>query len=340
MPRKVRRLIDPSNWPIVPRLSVAPVLTALLPMLIAGSINLNASLTRVRASELHNLQQLAAATAGRVDQFIRDTRYLLNYFGWSNEVIRSVAHGDPSDAERIKLAETMARLLSANPDIELLMVLDRTGKVVASSKEEYLHRDLSFREYFKEGVAGRHYLSHFEIGTSSGKPGLYLSMPVRAPTGLIGGVAVMKMTGGAITGIVDAILPRGRSAFLLDADGVIIHHPDSRLLHHSLIPLPGRLQNTITQEHRFGKDTVKPANLPEAGSLERFLYTVIGDAVNVAARLESMTKDVPGNPILINAAPYEGIRHRGGLKLTGMGQLAIKGRSEPVHVYAIGDEAA
>ncbi|TAL21240.1 MAG: hypothetical protein EPN94_12545, partial [Nitrospirae bacterium] len=124
IPGKLRHSVNPSNWPIVVRLSVALVLTALLPMLIVGYISLDASLTRVRASELHNLQQLATATAGRVDQFIRDTRYLLNYFGWSSEVIRSVADVPPGDADRVKLVETMARLLSANQDIELLMVLD------------------------------------------------------------------------------------------------------------------------------------------------------------------------------------------------------------------------
>ena len=58
----------------------------------------------------------------------------------------------------------------------------------------------------------------------------------------------------------------------------------------------------------------------------------------VAARLEAMTKDVPGNPILINAATYEGIRHRDDLRVTDLGLLAVKGRSEPVHVYAVGGE--
>lgn len=277
IPGKLRHSVNPSNWPIVVRLSVALVLTALLPMLIVGYISLDASLTRVRASELHNLQQLATATAGRVDQFIRDTRYLLNYFGWSSEVIRSVADVPPGDADRVKLVETMARLLSANQDIELLMVLDNTGKVVASSKAEYLGRDLSFREYFKEGQGGREYLSHFEIGTSSGKPGLYLSMPVRAPTGLIGGVAVMKMAGNAIATIVDAIHTHDRTAFLVDADNVIIHHADPRLLHHSLVALPQQLQDTIVQERRFGKQPLVSADIPElAGALKNLRD--VGDA--------------------------------------------------------------
>jgi class 3 adenylate cyclase len=73
----------------------------------------------------------------------------------------------------------------------------------------------------------------------------------------------------------------------------------------------------------------------QVGSLERFLYTVIGDAVNVAARLESMTKDVTGNPILINSATYEGIRHRDDLKIEDLGPMAVKGRVEPVHVYGV-----
>jgi class 3 adenylate cyclase len=73
----------------------------------------------------------------------------------------------------------------------------------------------------------------------------------------------------------------------------------------------------------------------QVGSLERFLYTVIGDAVNVAARLEAMTKDVDGNPILINGATYEGICHRDDVSARDLGLLQVKGRSEPVHVFAI-----
>lgn len=600
------RLLNPLAWPIAVKLGVALVLTALLPMLIAGYINLQASLKRVEQAEAHNLEQLATANAGRLDQFIGDSQHLLSFFAWSDAVIRIVAK--PNNADRVRVMDKMNRLLTANADIELLMVLDRRGICVASSKPEYIGRDLSFREYFKEGVAGRDFLSHLEVGTASGKPGLYMAAPVRAADGLIGGVAVIKMRGQAIIAIVDAAHNAERTAYLVDGDGVIIHHPDPRSRYHSLAALPPELLKQIVDERRFGVDHIDSLDLPDlaqsmkiakaadhasyrsaldgeekivgfapldandwvvaisehrqvfvrpltvlyenavmsavivgllfsiiallfaqiflrpirrlmasaqavtrgdydharvsvvtqdemgklsetfngmidgvrarererdifgrvvspevrekllsgqlslggenrrvsvlfsdirgfstmsekmspqdvvallndyltemteavrpwggyvnnfigdaivvvfgapgdraeiewsavgaaldmkarlealnrrraalddaplatgigistgkvvagqVGSLERFLYTVIGDAVNVAARLETMTKDVAGNPILINGATYEGIRHRDGLVVDDLGPLAVKGRVEPVHVYGV-----
>lgn len=253
--------LHPAAWPIAVKLGVALVLTALLPMLIAGYVNLRGSLRTVEQAEARNLEQLAATTAGRIDQFIGDTRHLLAYFAWSDEVIRIVAN--PTEAERVRVMDKMTRLLTANEDVELLMVLDKRGLVVASSKPEYINRDLSFREYYKEAVQGRDFLSHLEVGTASRKPGLYLSAPVRAPNGLIAGVAVMKMRGQAITAIVDAAHSSERTAFLIDGDGVIIHHPDPRSLYHSLAPLAPELLKQIVEEKRFGVDHIDSLNLDD-----------------------------------------------------------------------------
>ncbi|RTL48897.1 MAG: adenylate/guanylate cyclase domain-containing protein [Rhodocyclaceae bacterium] len=256
-----RARMRPAAWSISVKLGVALVLTALLPMVIAGYINLQASLTRVEAGEARSLEQLASTTAGRIDQFIRDSSHILAYFAWNADVIRLVGNDDT--AGRTRVEETMGRLLSANGDIELLMVLDRRGRVAAASKPEYVGRPLGFREYFKEGIAGREFLSHMEVGTASGKPGLYLALPVRTGTGLIAGVAVMKMRGQAITTIVDASRNDVRTAFLIDGDGVIIHHPDRRSLYHSLAPLPADILKQIIDEKRFGVDKVDSLNLTD-----------------------------------------------------------------------------
>ena len=73
----------------------------------------------------------------------------------------------------------------------------------------------------------------------------------------------------------------------------------------------------------------------QVGSFERLMYTVIGDAVNVAARLEALTKEYREYSILINGPTAKALMARQDITLKSLGPIRVKGRAEPVDLYAV-----
>jgi adenylate cyclase len=67
------------------------------------------------------------------------------------------------------------------------------------------------------------------------------------------------------------------------------------------------------------------------GSPRRLEYAAIGDTVNTAARLENMTKGSP-HQIFVAASTRERLRHHDAL--TFLGELPVRGRDEPIAVWA------
>lgn len=246
--------LHPGGWPIAIKLAAALAVASLLPMLIVSYHNLQRSIAVTAERESEELEQLASSTGARIDQLIKDTGHTISYFSWTEEVVRLVAAPEKNIRKRVE--DKMSRLMTANEDIELFMVLDRSGKVLASSKTQYVGRKLDFRDYFKEAIRGRNFISDLEVGTASHNPGMYFSAPVRNTTGLVSGIAVLKMKGDAIFAIMEEA--RNREArlvnFLVDGDGIIIYHPERKALYHSLVPLSVELQKKLIDEKRFGID--------------------------------------------------------------------------------------
>jgi serine/threonine protein kinase/HAMP domain-containing protein len=261
MQRLGAALLHPGSWPMAVKMTLAMVLAALLPMMVTAFYNLERSMAAVTASELRNLERLAQSTAGRVGQLVDDSTHLANYLAADEDFIAYLRSPGPAHQDQVRTK--LGALVRANPDVHLMILMNADGLALESSEPGVAGHSFAFRDYFKEALKGHAYKTGIVVGSTEGKPGMYYANPVFDDARRVIGVVVMRLKGSSVSRILDeASAGSGRVPFMVDGDGVLVHHPDRRHLYRSLAPLPPQALARIVADQRFRRDRIDSAQMP------------------------------------------------------------------------------
>jgi adenylate cyclase len=74
------------------------------------------------------------------------------------------------------------------------------------------------------------------------------------------------------------------------------------------------------------------ATIGNFGSANRFDYTIIGDTVNAASRLEALNKEYNSH-VIISESTKEQVTFP--IHTLDLGEVAIKGKEKPMHVFEV-----
>ena len=265
-PRFWRAWRTPSSWPFAAKVALATLLTVMAPLMVASYYTLDRAQAHTANMELQNLEQLAQSTAGRIAQLLGDSRNLADYLGTDEDFVGYLSH--PTSAGSSAILGKLQGLVNANRDIQFAMVMDPQGTAIVATDPQVMGGNFRFREYFQQAMAGKPHMTGIIVGSVAGAAGVFYSRPVYSPANRILGAVVLRIRAEAIGSMLAEVkVGSQRTPFLIDGDGVIVWHPDEKLMFRSLVPLEPATLERILADKRFRRSHIESANQPKLASV-------------------------------------------------------------------------
>jgi serine/threonine protein kinase/HAMP domain-containing protein len=265
---RAQRLLHPRDWPLQLKLGAAMALGGVLPVALVATAVLQASRAELVKAESRVLQAVALHAASDVANYLARGREQARQLAADPVVTGWLSR--PTEPQRATLRDRLLRQVLPGSGVQGVMLLDGAGTAVAASELGVQGTSHALRPYFQLPLRGQPYTSTLIAGNSMGATHVELAEPVReggAPGGAVLGVLVLRLGGDAVVRALDqaqgamggdAAAGRRFTPFLVDGDGVLVHHPFADLRHRSLVPLSPERQAVLRADQRFRRDEIVP----------------------------------------------------------------------------------
>ena len=246
------REIQPGNLMIKKFKSIQSVIFAVLSVLLLGAVIIITviSLSYTRQSVFENsslytqtiIQQMNQNIDSYID-YMENTSYLVS----SNEDVQKYLFGDTADPEaRDRILSQFETILDSRSDILNLGIIAENGRMLINNGQRLTNQDLDIhsQEWYTNALEGREsvYLtsSHVQQIISGERPWVItLSRGIRNKEMGTGqekeGVFFIDLNYSAISELCDQSMVGNQGyAFIVDADGNIVYHPQQQQLYNEL----------------------------------------------------------------------------------------------------------
>lgn len=246
------REIQPGNLMIKKFKSIQSVIFAVLSVLLLGAVIIITviSLSYTRQSVFENsslytqtiIQQMNQNIDSYID-YMENTSYLVS----SNEDVQKYLFGDTADPEaRDRILSQFETILDSRSDILNLGIIAENGRMLINNGQRLTNQDLDIhsQEWYTNALEGREsvYLtsSHVQHIISGERPWVItLSRGIRNKEMGRGqekeGVFFIDLNYSAISELCDQSMVGNQGyAFIVDADGNIVYHPQQQQLYNEL----------------------------------------------------------------------------------------------------------
>lgn len=174
--------------------------------------------------------------------------------------VQEVLGGEPNTRLNRRLSA-----FAREAELEAIYLMDLSGLVISASNYDktpsFLGKNYGFRPYFKAAAAGGRG-NYFGVGATTGRPGYFVSEPVRAADGSTIGIIAIKLDASEL----QKSWEEGDEAVLAtNNDGIVVLASDRTWLYRTINHLEPQQLEAIRLSKQFGNVNVLPLPWKEEG---------------------------------------------------------------------------